>query len=219
MTTDVIELEAADLAAMLCSRVCHDLINPVGAIGNGLEVLSDPTQTEMVEFARELIESSTRQARARLEFARLAFGASTTAGSDIDTREAERVATLLMDGEKADLEWTVAPMLMPKNKVKLLLNMLLITIAGVPRGGKVTVAVEGNAGSEAFALTASGPKTLVPNAIPGLLAGTPEEGQVDARGIQPYYTGVLARLTDMDIQLGLEGDELRFTAKPMAAVA
>ena len=49
---DIIELKATDLAAMLCSRVCHDLINPIGAIGNGLEVLADPNQGEMAEGAR-----------------------------------------------------------------------------------------------------------------------------------------------------------------------
>lgn len=213
--TSVVELGAADLAAMLCSRVCHDLINPVGAIGNGLEVLADPSQAEMAAFAKELIENSTRQARAKLEFARLAFGASSTAGTDIDTREADRVASMLFAGEKADLDWKVAPMLMPKNKVKLLLNMLLIAVAGVPRGGTVTVEVEGAPGQEAFTLTATGPKTLMPNAVQGLLAGTPEDGTVDARGIQPFYTGVLARLTHMGLNLSLDNDILRFTADPL----
>lgn len=213
--TSIIELSAPDLAAMLCSRVCHDLINPVGAIGNGLEVLADPTQTEMQEFAKELIENSTRQARAKLEFARLAFGASSTAGTDIDTREADRVATLLFAGEKADLDWTVTPMLLPKNKAKLLLNMLLISVAGVPRGGKVTVEVAGEAGSENFTITSSGPKTLIPNAVQGLLAGTPEDGSVDARGIQPFYTGVLARQVHMGLNLTLDGEILRFTADPL----
>lgn len=213
--TSVVELSAADLAAMLCSRVCHDLINPVGAIGNGLEVLADPSQVEMQAFAKELIENSTRQARAKLEFARLAFGASSTAGSDIDTREADRVASLLMAGEKAELEWKVTPMLLPKNKAKLLLNMLLIAAAGVPRGGTVTVEVEGEAGRESFTITAKGPKTLIPNAVQGLLAGTPEDGNVDARGIQPYYTGVLARLSHMGLNLALDGDVLRFTADPL----
>lgn len=213
--TSIIELSAPDLAAMLCSRVCHDLINPVGAIGNGLEVLADPTQTEMQTFAKELIENSTRQARAKLEFARLAFGASSTAGTDIDTREADRVATLLFAGEKADLDWKVTPMLLPKNKAKLLLNMLLIAVAGVPRGGKVTVEVEGEAGRENFTITATGPKTLIPNAVQGLLAGTPEDGSVDARGIQPFYTGVLARQSHMGLNLGLDGEILRFTADPL----
>ncbi|MCD7060413.1 histidine phosphotransferase ChpT [Pelagibacterium xiamenense] len=213
--TSTVELEAADLAALLCSRVCHDLINPVGAIGNGLEVLSDPSQAEMADFAKELIENSTRQARAKLEYARLAFGASSTAGTDIDTREAERVAKLLIAGEKADLDWQIPALIIPKNKVKLVLNMLLIAIAAVPRGGKITVEIGGEPGTENFAITAAGPKTLIPSGTAGLLAATPEDGSVDARGIQPYYTGVLARLCHMGLNIGVENEELRFTADPL----
>jgi histidine phosphotransferase ChpT len=140
---DIIELSATDLAAMLCSRVCHDLINPVGAIGNGLEVLADPTQAAMFDGAQDLIANSAKHARAKLEFARLAFGASSTAGTDFDTRECERVAKLLFEIEKADLEWLVTPMLLPKHKAKLLMNMLLIAAMAVPRGGVVKVEVEG----------------------------------------------------------------------------
>ena len=73
---DPIELEANDLAAMLCSRVCHDLINPVGAINNGLQSLEDPSQTDMVDLARQMVSNAAKQALARLEYARLAFGAS-----------------------------------------------------------------------------------------------------------------------------------------------
>ena len=134
---DLIELSATDLAAMLCSRVCHDLINPVGAIGNGLEVLADPSQAAMAEGAQELIANSAKHARAKLEFARLAYGASSTAGTDFDTRECERVATLLFEIEKADLEWQVAPMLLPKHKAKLLMNMVLIA-SMVPRATRAS---------------------------------------------------------------------------------
>lgn len=212
----IVELQAADLAALLCSRVCHDLINPVGAIGNGLEVLADPTQTDMATFAKELIENSTKQARAKLEFARLAYGASSTAGTDIDTREAERVSTLYFEAvEKAKLEWKIAPMFLPKNKAKLLLNMLIITVGGVPRGGTVTVEVEGEAGTENFTITATGPKTLIPNGVQALIAGTPEDGMVDARAIQPFYTGLLARLSNMGANITLDGEILRFTADPL----
>jgi len=211
---NVIEIGASDFAAMMCSFVCHDLINPVGAIGNGLEVLADPTQTEMVEFAKDLITSSARQARARLEFARLAFGASSAAGNDIDTREAERVAQQLFEDEKATLEWAIAPMLMPKNKVKLLLNMLLIATGGVPRGGTVKAEVTGEPGSETFTLVATGPKTLLQSAIPALLAGAPEDGQINARVIQPFYTGQLARETGMVLTIVLEDSVLNFTAEP-----
>ena len=134
---DIIELKATDLAAMLCSRVCHDLINPIGAIGNGLEVLGDPAQSEMAEGARDLIASAAKQSRAKLEFARLAYGASSTSGTDIDTRECERVARILFEIEKADLDWQVPLILLPKHKAKLLMNMLLIASMAVPRGGVV----------------------------------------------------------------------------------
>ncbi len=223
---DIIELKATDLAAMLCSRVCHDLINPIGAIGNGLEVLTDPSQTEMAEGARDLIASAAKQSRAKLEFARLAYGASSTTGTDIDTRECERVAQLLFEIEKAELQWNAPLILLPKHKAKLFMNMLLIAAGSVPRGGVVTASITGEAGQEKFEFTSrSDPekrqKTLVPSGAAGLLAGTPEEGAVDARGIQPFYTGLLARMTDMEIEIGLENDQFFFraTPKPVAAEA
>ena len=220
---DIIELKATDLAAMLCSRVCHDLINPVGAIGNGLEVLADPSQGAMADGAQELIANSAKQARAKLEFARLAYGASSTAGTDFDTRECERVAKLLFEIEKADLDWHVPLILLPKHKAKLLMNMLLIAAMSVPRGGLVTVKVEGAAGAERFVFTSkSDPekrqKTLMPAGAEGLLSGAPEGG-VDARGIQPFYTGILARMTDMELKISVEGDTFEFTATPKAVAA
>ncbi len=217
---DLIELKATDLAAMLCSRVCHDLINPVGAMSNGLEVLADPTQMAMMEDANHLIASAVKQARAKLEFARLAYGASSTAGTDFDTRECERVARLLFEIEKADLDWQVPLILLPKHKAKLLMNMLPIAAMAVPRGGYVKVMVEGPPGLERFRITAKGVKTLIPSGAAGLLAGNPEDG-VDARGIQPFYTGILARMTNMAISIGIENEEFFFSATPtpVAAVA
>jgi len=219
---DIIELKATDLAAMLCSRVCHDLINPIGAIGNGLEVLGDPAQGDMAEGARDLIASAARQSRAKLEFARLAYGASSTAGTDIDTRECERVARILFEIEKAELEWNVPLILMPKHKAKLFMNMLLIASMSVPRGGNVTASITGEAGQEKFEFTSkSDPekrqKTLIPAGCVGLLSGMPEEGSVDARGIQPFYTGLLARMTDMDINIGIEDAVFYLTAVPKVA--
>jgi histidine phosphotransferase ChpT len=219
---DIIELQATDLAAMLCSRVCHDLINPIGAIGNGLEVLADPNQSEMAEGARDLIASAAKQSRAKLEFARLAYGASSTAGTDIDTRECERVARILFDIEKADLEWNVPLILLPKHKAKLFMNMLLIAAMSVPRGGVVTASISGEAGSEKFEFTSkSDPekrqKTLVPSGAAGLLSGSPDEGAVDARGIQPFYTGLLARMTGMELDIGIEDGMFFFTAVPKVA--
>jgi histidine phosphotransferase ChpT len=90
----------------------------------------------------------------------------------------------------------------------------------VPRGGTVKAEISGPAGAEAFRFVSKGPKTLVPSGAEALLSGSPEEG-VDARGIQPFYTGILARMTDMDLKIGLEGEEFVFTAtpKPVEAAA
>src|SRR5215213_5128653 len=88
MAVGSIELEALDLAALLCSRVCHDIISPVGAIINGLEVLEEDNSEEMRVFANELIQRSARQASAKLQFARLAFGAAGSAGAEIDLADA-----------------------------------------------------------------------------------------------------------------------------------
>jgi histidine phosphotransferase ChpT len=218
---DIIELKATDLAAMLCSRVCHDLINPIGAIGNGLEVLADPTQGDMVDGARDLIASAAKQSRAKLEFARLAYGASSTSGTDIDTRECERVARIYFEIEKADLEWNVPLILLPKHKAKLFMNMLLIAATSVPRGGLVHAAITGEAGKEEFKFTSKSDatkrqRTLIPAGSVELISGAPPEG-VDARGIQPFYTGILARMTDMELAIGIESEEFYFTAKPKAA--
>lgn len=89
--TDV-SLSALDLAALLCSRVCHDVISPVGAIVNGLEVLEEEKDESMRAFAEDLIRKSARQASARLQFARLAFGAAGSAGAAIDLGDAAQIA-------------------------------------------------------------------------------------------------------------------------------
>ncbi len=213
---EIIELSAPDLAAMLCSRVCHDLINPVGAMGNGLQALEDPEQASMKDLAKELVANASKMALARLEFARLAYGASSTAGTEFDTRECERVAQLLFDVEKADLDWQIAPVMVPKNKGKLLMNMLIIASGTVPRGGKVSVSFAGEAGKESIEIVATSEpgtkqKTLIPSGVKELMAGNPENG-VDARGIQPFYTGLLARLSNMELGMDLEGATLKFSA-------
>src|SRR5450631_2975167 len=117
----VFALDPMDLAALLCSRVCHDIISPVGAIVNGLEVLEEEKDAEMRGFALELIKKSAETASARLQFCRLAFGAAGSAGASIDTGDAEKVARGLFADQRTQLEWHAARLLMPKNKVKLIL--------------------------------------------------------------------------------------------------
>jgi histidine phosphotransferase ChpT len=212
-------LDPLDLAALLCSRVCHDVISPVGAIVNGLEMLEDEKDAEMRAFAIELIKKSARTASARLQFCRLAFGAAGSAGAAIDTGDAEQVARGLLADERTKLQWNVPRVLMPKNKVKLVLNLCLIAAAAIPRGGVIAVTISGEGEETAVSVEAKGTNARLAHAIPSLLAGRPDDGGVDAHGIQAFYTGLVARAAAMDISVHAGDDIVRIAALPGAAAA
>lgn len=198
-----VELNAPDLASMLCSRICHDLISPVGAINNGLEVLADDTQADMKEFAQELIHKSAKQAAAKLKFSRIAFGAAGSAGAQIDTGDARAVAEEYMEGEKANIAWDVPRSLLPKSRVKLLLNLLLLIIGAVPRGGDIAVKMIGEGDDATFELVATGKAARIPSHALELVKGEAEDGHIDAHSIQPYYTGLLARECGLTIDFSI----------------
>jgi histidine phosphotransferase ChpT len=204
-------LEALDLAALLCSRVCHDLISPVGAIVNGLEVMEEDKSEETKTFALELIKNSIKKASARLQFCRLAFGAAGSAGAQIDLGDAETVSRSFLEDDKTKLNWDLPRALLPKNRVKLLLNMLMIAGQTIPRGGVLTVLPVGSGDTMGFRVTAAGLNARMPQAVPGLLAADPG-GTIDAHAVQPYYTGLLARSCGLAIALAPEGETIVVTA-------
>ena len=206
-----IVLESLDLAALLCSRVCHDLISPVGAIMNGLEVMEDDKDEETTRFAMDLIKKSARTASAKLQFCRLAFGAAGSAGAQIDTGDAEKVTRGLMEDEKTKLSWNLPRVLMAKNRVKLLLNMLVIAQQTIPRGGTITVDPIGEGETMGFRVVTSGLNARIPQAIADLLSPA-HSSNVDAHAVQPYYTRLLAQSCGLNVVLAAEGDSIVATA-------
>ena len=208
-----VALDALDLAALLCSRVCHDLISPTGAIVNGLEVLeAKESDEETKTFALDLIKKSAKTASARLQFCRLAFGAAGSAGAQIDVGDAQTMARAFIEDDKTKLTWNLPRLLLPKNRVKLLLNMIIISGQTIPRGGTLTVDPIGEGESMSFRITASGINARIPQAVPALLEGTSESGSVDAHAIQPFYAGLLARACGLKVELKAEGDAIVVTA-------
>src|SRR5207237_4921123 len=145
-----IALEGLDLAALLCSRVCHDLISPVGAIANGLEVMEEGKDEETSKFAMDLIKKSARTASARLQFCRIAFGAAGSAGAQIDLGDAEAMARGFIEDDKIKLAWNLQRALLPKNRVKLLMNMLVVATQTIPRGGMLKVDAVGEVEAMGF---------------------------------------------------------------------
>jgi histidine phosphotransferase ChpT len=207
-----VALDALDLAALLCSRVCHDLISPTGAIVNGLEVLEEKDSDEETRtFALDLIKRSARTASARLQFCRLAFGSAGSAGAQIDLGNAHAMARAFIEDDKTRLAWNLPQVLLPKNRVKLLLNLLIIAGQTIPRGGTLTVDAVGD--GEGFRIVAAGPNARIPHAVPALLAGTSENGSVDAHAIQPFYAGLLARACGLAVTLKAEGEAIVVAAR------
>lgn len=206
---ELFTLSATELAALLCSRVCHDIISPVGAINNGLELLDEGGADE---DAMRLIRASARNASARLQFARIAFGAAGSAGMQIDTGDAESVTQAYMKNEKPELVWDGARALLPKNKVKLLLNLVLVAHAAIPRGGKLAITLADLDTEPRFLLSAAGPMVRVPPKFLEMHSGTRPEEPIDAHSAQPYYTMLLAHETGMSIGIRASAEEIVLSA-------
>ena len=203
--------DALELAALLCSRVCHDLISPVGAIVNGLEVLDDNPKAEDRDFALDLIRKSARTASARLQFCRLAFGAAGSSGAQIDLGDAQTMARGHLEDGKTSITWNLPRLLLPKNRVKLLLNMLVIAQHTIPRGGTLSVDPIGQGETMGFRVTANGLNARLPQNIADLLSSG-QPSAVDAHSVQPYYTRLLAQACGLNVKLATEGEAVVATA-------
>lgn len=203
-------LTGSDLAALLCSRVCHDVISPVGAINNGLELLDEGGADA---DALDLIRTSALNAAVRLKLARLAFGASGSVGASIDTGEAEKAAREFAAAEKkTEITWNGPRAIIPKNRVKLLLNLFLVAYGSIPRGGTVDVTLENPETDAKFTMSAKGRMMRLPPKFMEINSGQVEEA-IDAHTIQPYYTVMLADEAGMQLHAVQTPEEIVFTAE------
>ena len=206
------ELGDLDLAALVSSRICHDVINPVAAISNGLEMLDEEPDSDMREAAMDLIRKSAFQASAKLQFARLAFGAAGSAGAAIDLRDAEKVAPEFVQGTgKHQVLWQGPPATLPKNKVKLLLNLVALGAVALPRGGTVSVEIEGTPPDANFTVRAKGTAARLNDQVRTLLLGG-NGVEVDAHSIQPYYAQRVAAAAGMTVTAEAQDEEVTFRA-------
>jgi histidine phosphotransferase ChpT len=202
-----------DLGALLVSRVCHDLISPVAAISNGLEILADEQDAEMRAHAMRLIEHSVGQAKARLLFARLAFGAMGSAGAEIDLREVGQVAAEFFRAGKAKLDWQAPPIAVDKEIIRVVLNLSALGADCIPRGGLLTVKVEQGRHALSVSITAKGLKAnLAPDIKEGLALKIPHE-DLTGRTIAPFVTALLAKKLGGEIMHWHEGDTVRFDTR------
>ncbi len=203
-----------ELAALLCSKLCHDVISPVGAITNGLEVLDEEDDEDMRGFAMDLIRKSAFQASAKLQFARLAYGAGGSAGAMIDLGDAAKVARNYANDDKITLNWDSVPIAIGKDYVKILLNMVVVAQHAIPRGGVINVEVQNPESAPGFTLRCSGVGARIPPGAPELAAGEGMDAPVDARSVQPFYMGLVAKRANMKFSFALDGEDVVISALP-----
>ncbi len=200
-----------ELAALISSKICHDVISPVGAIYNGLEILGEDDDPKSRAYAMDVIRNVTVQASARLQFARFAFGAAGSAGAEIDLQTARDISEGFVGGGKHELSWQAPMGMLPKNQVKLLLNLIALSINALPRGGSIAVTIGEDLSNFDFVITCTGRTASPPKYLAQIVAG--EMPEIDAMSVQAYYTWRLAANVDATIAIEQDGDAVVITAR------
>ena len=195
-------MNAVELASLLCSRLCHDLLSPVGALNNGIELLADEQDPEMRERCLELLAESARASANKLKFFRLAFGAGGGFGDEIDTREARTALEGLYGADKrVELGWMVASDKLSKGAIKLLLNLAMIAGDALVRGGRLDVGAEQRDGALEMVIRAEGPRILLDPKLRETIARGSSDGEVEPRAAGAWLAHALAAEAGGSIQL------------------
>jgi histidine phosphotransferase ChpT len=206
------EMAPEQLAALLCARLCHDLVSPVSALSAALSVIDDASAQDMHEDAMDLIRDSSRQAQAKLEFSRIAFGAAGSAPGYLDTRELQRLTEAMFSAVKPNIVWKVEATGLEKAPARLLLNLCILGIEAAPRGGTVTVEATDAGGGARIRIVSEGPRArLDENTVKALEGIRPENG-FDGRSIQPYYAGIIARSADGRVSATASEERVEYIA-------
>ena len=202
-------MNAVDLASLLCSRLCHDLLSPVGALNNGLELMADEQDPEMRERCLELLNESARASASKLKFFRLAFGAAGGFGDNIDTREAKAALEGLFGADKrVELGWMVEDDELSKGAVKLLLNLALIAGDALVRGGRLDVGVERTGSGLELVIRAEGPRILLDPTLRETLGKGSADGTVEPRAAGAWLAHELASQARGEIRLSDPTDDV-----------
>jgi histidine phosphotransferase ChpT len=195
-------MNAVDLASLLCSRLCHDLMSPVGALNNGIELLADEQDADMRDKCLELLADSARASANKLKFFRLAFGAAGGFGEEIDTREAQAALEGLFGAERRiELGWIVSSAKLPKGVVKLLLNVALLAGEALVRGGRLDVGAERDETGIEIVIRGEGPRVLLDPTLRETLVAGAVNGTVEPRAAGAWLAHALAQEAGGTIQL------------------
>ena len=203
------DTKAIDLASLLCSRLCHDLLSPVGALTNGLELLADEKDPEMRQRCLELLEQSAKISADKLKFFRLAYGAAGGFGENVPVAEARSVIEALVgDAKRIDLNWALSAAHMPKGAVKVLLNFAHIALDALVRGGTIDIGAETRDGASEIVVRATGPRIAFDETIGHALEGRLADAELSGRTAPAHMLALLAEAAGGGLQYALSEDAL-----------
>ncbi|MGB7653971.1 MAG: histidine phosphotransferase family protein [Novosphingobium sp.] len=200
---------AVDLASLLCSRLCHDLLSPVGAMTNGLELLAEEKDPEMRKRCMELLEQSARTSADKLKFFRLAFGAAGGFGYSVAVAEPKALIDALVAGnDRITVQWALGVDALPKTAVKVLLNLAHIGIDALIRGGTLDIGVESRGGASEIVVRASGPRIAFDGDIGRALDGSLPIADLSSRTAPAWMLHQLAEQQGGGLQFALSDEAL-----------
>ena len=204
------------VAELLASRLCHDLVSPVGAVNNGLELMAEDLDPEMLQDALALADKSAKQASATVQFFRLAYG---QAGRQVDMGAAElkRLAEGYLTSQKAELAWDADALVLngPDGGGKLLLNLIALAVEALQRGG--TIRAEASADGHAVQVTAEGTNARLRDESRAAMADGVETAELGPRAVQGYFSRLIARRIGGDLQVREDEGVVRFQVRLSAS--
>lgn len=191
MTKSRKNLLATDLASLISSRICHDLISPIGALNTAIEVLDDTESKEMHEDALKLIKLAASEASAKLSYLRIALGTNSTSKGVMNLDKLKLITENMFNTEKFSFNWDVSEIKLEKSIARILLNILMLSIQSIPRGGKVTIKIEEKSDKLKLVTSANGIKSRLDKQTEDAFKGTIPSEEIDGRVIQSYFTRIL----------------------------
>jgi histidine phosphotransferase ChpT len=199
------------LATLLSSRICHDLISPVSAVNNGLEILAEEQDSEMRTMAMNLIQSSAATASAKLQFMRICFGVAGSMAETIPLDDARELAESLTGGTPVALDWRAGDVLLDKEAVKLLLNFILIGFEALPRGGTLHIGAR-KEGATSLMISAEGPKARMQEASAEILRNGAPLSEIDAKQSSLFLTHEIAKKLGATVHVMIEDERIEIGA-------
>lgn len=180
-------IEPSRLAAYIASRICHDLISPVASVNSALELLQEPGDSDMKAEAQNLLVNGASAAASRIQLLRYAFGSAGLSDSGADRHEVKQIVESFMESHKPSVEWDIQADHFSYAHARVLMNLVIMAVAAVPRGGVVTLRVHNAGNGLTVTAIAKGPRAKLTEFTRATIdGGTPEEGW-SARTIQPLF--------------------------------